>query len=328
MLAPLLFEPVYKDYLWGGERIAEKYHRRAPARCAESWELSDHPHGMSVVESGPLAGKTLRELLETHGEALLGTGVNPARFPLLIKLIDAKDRLSVQVHPNEKTAPLTGGEPKTEMWYVLDGSPGMAVYAGLAPGVTPRLFAGNLQSGEMDAVLSRRQVRRGEVVFIPGGLVHAIDRGCLLYEVQQSSDTTYRLWDWGRVDVSGKPRELHVEQAMKTIDWENRSDPFLAPSPARSLGMNQETELIANDFFIMKSYALREPQHFDTTQRRFGIFFTAGGTACFRWGEDALTVGEGRTVLIPASLGSYHVEPVAGGAADVLYVTLPPDRRR
>lgn len=328
-LTPFLFKPVYKDYIWGGDRIAQKYSRKTPERCAESWELSDHDHGMSVVESGPWGGKTLRELMETHGEVLLGKGLfgkgmSTTRFPLLIKLIDAKDRLSVQVHPNEKTAPATGGDPKTEMWYALDGSPDMAVYAGLATGTTAEVFAEHLKTGEMDSVLCRRDVKPGDIVFIPGGLVHAIDRGCFLLEVQQNSDTTYRLWDWGRVDASGVPRELHIEQAMKTIDW-NEVDPtpFIQPQPTESLGQNSKTTLISNDFFIMESYAIHEVQTFDTQQLRFEILFTAKGKLTVRWDDSFLAVEEGRTVLIPASLGSYHIESASTEAADVLHITMP-----
>ena len=323
MLTPLLFTPIYKDYIWGGERISQKYSRKTTPRCAESWELSDHDHGMSVVESGPWSGKTLRELVERRAESLFGKDRRYSRFPLLIKLIDAKGRLSVQVHPNEKTAPFTGGDPKTEMWYALDGSPGMAVYAGLAEGTTPEIFAEHLRTGKMDSVLRRHELQPGEVVFIPGGLVHAIDCGCFLLEVQQNSDTTYRLWDWKRVDASGNPRELHIEQAMKTIDWEKRENPCVRPSPPRKFGRNLETCLIANDFFVMNSYKIKESQTFDTKQRCFDIFFTTKGKVKIVWDGDFLSVGEGRTVLIPASVGTYRLEPLTEEASEILYVTMP-----
>lgn len=323
MLTPFLFRPVYKDYLWGGQRIAQKYARETPFCCAESWEISDHEHGMSVVESDDGKGKTLHELLEAHGEALLGQGRSAARFPLLVKLIDARDRLSVQVHPNEKTALLTQGDPKTEMWYALDGSPEMAVYAGLADGVTPEIFAEHLQKGEMNAVLHRYVLRPGDVVFIPGGLVHAIDRGSFLLEVQQNSDTTYRLWDWGRVDASGLPRELHVRQAMKSIDWADRRTPLIAPLSGRRLGENSETVLIANDYFIMKSFEIADPLALNTEQRCFEILFLARGDANISCGNHSIVVEQGRTVLIPASVGAYTVEPVSGEPGEVIFITMP-----
>ncbi len=322
-LTPLLFAPVYKEYLWGGDRIARRYDRQTPDRCAESWEISDHDNGMSVAENGPLAGKTLREIVQNQGEELFGAGRGYAKFPLLIKLIDAKDRLSIQVHPNEATALLTGGDPKTEMWIALDGSPEAAVYAGLAQGVTKETFSEHLKSGDPAPVLRRHRFKPGEVIFIPGGLVHAIDCGCFLLEVQQNSDTTYRLWDWGRVEADGKPRELHIEQAMKSIDWQNTNDPRAMPLPSTSMGRNTETVLIANDFFIVKSYSLAETQKFDTRNRCFDVFFTNKGRMRIRWGDEELVIEEGRTILIPAVLGAYQVEPATEVAAEMLYVTVP-----
>ncbi len=319
---PLILKPVYKDYIWGGERIAQRYARQTPARCAESWEISDHDNGMSVVETGPWSGKTLREIVQNHGEELFGVGQTYTKFPLLIKLIDAKDRLSVQVHPNEQTAPLTNGDPKTEMWYALEGSPDAAVYAGLAKGTTPEKFAEHLQSGDMNSVLQRHQLKPGEVIFIPGGLVHAIDRGCFLLEVQQNSDTTYRLWDWGRVEASGKPRELHIEQAMMSINWDNDESPLVPPSPTTEMEQNSETVLIANDFFVMKSYKITDMHLCDTQNRCFDVLFTSKGKIRITWVDGELPVEEGRSVLIPAALGEYLIAPVAG-PADVFCVTMP-----
>jgi mannose-6-phosphate isomerase len=291
--------------------------------CAESWEISDHDNGMSVVETGAFAGQTLREIVQHQGDELFGTGRSYTKFPILIKLIDAKDRLSVQVHPNEKTAPLTGGDPKTEMWVGLDGDADASVYAGLATGTTPDVFGEHIKTGEMDSVLRKHSLKSGEVIFIPGGLVHAIDRGCFLLEVQQNSDTTYRLWDWGRVEANGKPRELHIDQAMRSIDWQNDRNPCVAALPPKMLGKNSEVTLIANDFFVMKSYAMTESQKFDTQNRCFDVLFTAKGAIRIVWGNEELTVDEGRSVLIPAALGMYHIEPLVPGTCETLYVTMP-----
>ncbi len=168
----------------------------------ESWEISVHPKGPTCVARGPLKGKLLSDLFP--------------HFPLLIKVIDAKMKLSVQVHPNETTCKVTGGDPKTEMWCLLeDGS----IYAGLKPGVGPNEINAAIESGEFEKVLVKHQGRAGDTFFIPGGLVHAIDAGTKLYEVQQSSNTTFRLYDWGRVGADGKPRELHIAQSLKAIDY-------------------------------------------------------------------------------------------------------------
>ncbi len=168
----------------------------------ESWEVSAHPTSPSVIADGPMKGRTLAEMKPD--------------FPLLVKVIDAKTRLSVQVHPNERTAPLTGGEPKTEMWCILEAGP---IYAGLRPGTTADDVAAAVKSGRFEEILVRHDTKPFETYFIPGGLVHAIGDGVKLYEVQQSSNTTYRLYDWGRLGRDGRPRELHIAESLKSIDF-------------------------------------------------------------------------------------------------------------
>ncbi len=201
-LYPLTFRPNIHTALWG----------------RESWEISGHPSSPSVVAEGPLAGRTLKELAEDYGSALTGAKAHdPTRFPLLFKVIDARDRLSVQVHPNESTCELTGGEPKTEMWHVLGGRG--PIFAGLKPGTTPAMVEEDVRTGHFEETLVRHDAQEGLTLFIPGGLVHAIGEDVVIYEVQQSSNTTYRLYDWGRVDVNGKSRKLHVAESLKSIDF-------------------------------------------------------------------------------------------------------------
>ena len=183
----LRFEPNIHPALWG----------------QESWEISIHPSAPSVISGG--YAKTGRRLSDVV------TG-----FPLLVKVIDAKKRLSVQVHPNETTCKLTGGDPKTEMWTMLEDG---VIYAGLTPGVGPKDIEEAVRSGRFEDLLVRHEAKKGEAFFIPGGLVHAIGDGALIYEVQQSSDTTFRLYDWNRVGADGKPRELHVEKSLQAIDY-------------------------------------------------------------------------------------------------------------
>ena len=203
-LYPLTFRPNIHTALWG----------------RESWEISGHSSSPSVVAEGPLAGRTLEELAADAHDA--------RRFPLLFKVIDARDRLSVQVHPNESTRELTGGEPKTEMWHVLGGKG--PIFAGLKPGTTPAMVEEDVRTGCFEEALARHDAREGLTLFIPGGLVHAIGEDVRIYEVQQSSNTTYRLYDWGRVGADGKPRQLHVAESLKSID-------FSLPVPAARIAV-------------------------------------------------------------------------------------------
>lgn len=201
-LYPLTFQNNLHTALWG----------------TESWEISGHSSSPSVVADGPLAGCTLEELTNQYGFALTGTKASvEGVFPLLFKVIDAKQRLSVQVHPNEKTRALTGGEPKTEMWRVLGGKG--PIFAGLKSGTTPARVEEDIRTGKFEETLVRHDAHEGLTLFIPGGLVHAIGEDVLIYEVQQSSNTTYRLYDWGRVGADGKPRQLHIEESLKSIDF-------------------------------------------------------------------------------------------------------------
>ncbi|MGN0887320.1 MAG: type I phosphomannose isomerase catalytic subunit [Kiritimatiellia bacterium] len=200
---PLTFKENLHTALWG----------------TESWEVSGHSSSPSMVAEGPFAGRTLEDLTAEYGFALTGTK-SPVEgvFPLLFKVIDAKQRLSVQVHPNEVTKALTGGEPKTEMWRVLGGAG--PIFAGLKPGTTPARVEEDVKTGRFEETLVRHDAREGLTLFIPGGLVHAIGEDVLIYEVQQSSNTTYRLYDWGRVGADGKPRQLHVAESLKSIDFD------------------------------------------------------------------------------------------------------------
>ena len=207
-LYPLTFRPNLHAALWG----------------TESWEISAHSSSPSVVAEGPLAGCALDALAARFGRALVGAKApREGVFPLLFKVIDARRRLSVQVHPNEATRALTGGEPKTEMWHVLGGRG--PIFAGLRPGTTPACIEEDVRTGRFEETLVRHDAREGLTLFIPGGLVHAIGEDVCVYEVQQSSNTTYRLYDWGRVDANGRPRPLHVDASLKSID-------FSLPPPA------------------------------------------------------------------------------------------------
>lgn len=217
--APLTFRPVYQRLVWGGRRL-ERWRSNLPeGPIGESWDLADHERGMSVVADGPLAGQTLNELTRRHGAALVGAGFAGGPFPILVKLIDAADRLSVQVHPDDAIARALGLGPngKTECWFVLED--GGVLYQGTRPGIDRAAFERALAAGTVEASLNRFDVRAGDFFFVAARTVHALGAGCLLYEVQQTSDVTFRVHDWGRVGLDGKPRPLHLQQSLSTIDF-------------------------------------------------------------------------------------------------------------
>ncbi|MEI6809451.1 MAG: type I phosphomannose isomerase catalytic subunit, partial [bacterium] len=224
LIYPLLFQPVYKDYLWGGNRIQKKYGRKIPpGTYAESWEISDRPEGMSVVTNGRFAGRSLGSLVTEFGARLVGDDFAGRRFPLLIKLIDARLRLSVQVHPSDANAAAVKGEPKTEMWYVLDACAGARAFVGLKKAVTGKSFDLAVRTGCLASMLKPVKMETDSAILVPGGTVHSIGEGLLILEVQQNSNTTFRVYDWGRVGQDGKARPLHVAEAKKSIIWAGRS---------------------------------------------------------------------------------------------------------
>ena len=314
MIPPLIFKPVYKDYLWGGGRIAERFGRtEVPLRCAESWEIADRDDGMSVVEGGPFAGRSLFELVHNLDDDLLGKGRKYPSFPILVKLIDAKERLSVQVHPNEENAFLTGGEAKTEMWYVINDpniTSNAAVYAGFKQRCSQKEFRERTSSGlpeDYESLFSRFNANPGDAFYIPGGRVHAIDQGCLLLEVQQNSNTTYRLWDWDRVGVDGKKRELHFEKALCVIDWNDVRNSRLEPTPIKEKNGLYGEQIIQNKYFTIRRYSLNQDVRFGTEQLRFEILFAPDNELTIEYGSEFFQIPMGRTCLVPAALGVYRI---------------------
>lgn len=314
---PLLFKPVYKDYLWGGERIASQFSRpNAPTPCAESWEISAHPDGMGTVENGLFAGKTLEELSAEFGVSILGTHNPDNKFPLLIKLIDAKARLSVQVHPDEVAAERYGGEAKTEMWYILDAPPNAFVCAGLNAGVGPRIFHDALIDKKISPLLRTVSVVPGKSVFIPGGLVHAICEGCLILEVQQNSNTTYRVYDWDRTGVDGKPRPLQIQQALEVIDWHAPELDLQSPIPMKAVSpTNKRERLLRCDFFTLEKYVLCESEPIQPNGNSFRVLFAQNGSIAIQWNEGKMILPNGRSCLVPACMPNYSMSPVDSSAS-------------
>ncbi len=312
---PLTFDPVYKDYIWGGDRILTKFGRRMPPGIyAESWEISTRPEGMSVVADGPLRGATLRSLVEAHGAALLGTRVGPGPFPLLVKLIDSRERLSVQVHPNDATATRHGGEAKTEMWHVLDAAPGAQVFAGFKPGTGRQDLETAIRNARFEDVLATVPVSAGDTVFIPGGRVHALDAGLLILEVQQNSNTTYRLYDWGRVGHDGRPRETHVAQALRVIDWEDTGSPKTPARPLPCTAPNGLELLVESPYFRIERLALRGPHDEQEDPGGFRVLFVASGALRLEWPGGASRAAAGTSILVPAALRGLRLAPESGSA--------------
>ncbi|MBP7275275.1 MAG: class I mannose-6-phosphate isomerase [Kiritimatiellae bacterium] len=323
MLEPLTFAPVYKEYVWGGQRIPRVYHRAgAPEICAESWEISAHPDGMSVVDVGPLRGRTLASLVDDFGVQLLGTHPAPGKFPLLLKIIDARDRLSVQVHPNDEDAQRYGGEAKNEAWHILEADPGAIIFAGMKPGTRRSDFEEAIRHTRIDRLLSEVPVRNGDSVVIPGGLVHALDSGLMIYEIQQSSNTTYRIYDWGRVGHDGKPRETHVAQALRVIAWRDQTAAVSQPVPVPAEPGVARFHHVETPYFRMDRIALGAPHRIAHGGGSFHAIFCASGALRIAFAGHARELPLGASALIPAALTDFTLEPVASGT-EVLLVWVP-----
>ena len=226
----LQFKPIYQERVWGGRMLESFLGRKVPgtAPIGESWEIVDRPEAQSVVSGGPWAGRTLHEIMTEYPAAIMGPAWPKHRpFPILVKWLDCRDRLSVQVHPPAGIAPQLGGEPKTENWYFARTDPGAKVYAGLRPGVTRASFEQAIGAGTVDHCLDHLPVHEGDSLLIPSGTMHAIDAGNMILDIQQNSDTTYRVYDWGRLGLDGKPRTLHVRESLESLSANTAPAPRL-----------------------------------------------------------------------------------------------------
>jgi mannose-6-phosphate isomerase len=230
MTAFLRFEPIFQERVWGGRVLETKLGRKlpGPAPYGESWEIVDRPEAQSRIVGGADAGKTLRHVIEERAAEVMGPRWPATRaFPILVKWLDCRERLSLQVHPPAAVAGKLGGEPKTENWYIAEAEPGAAVLAGMRDGVTVDEFARSLKDNTAEKLVRRLETRAGDSLLIHSGVIHAIDGGNLILEIQQNSDTTYRVYDWGRVGLDGKPRALHVEQSIESVRANTAGTPEL-----------------------------------------------------------------------------------------------------
>lgn len=309
------FEPILKSTLWGGEKIVPfKRISSAQTSVGESWELSGVKGDESVVAEGPEAGTTLPGLIDRHGAQLLGKA-NFERFgrefPLLVKFIDARQDLSIQVHPNDALAwERHRSKGKTEMWYVIDADAGARLRSGFAKKVTPEQYEASVADNTITDLLQEYEINRGDLFFLPAGRVHSIGAGAFIAEIQQTSDITYRIYDFNRRDAQGNTRELHTEQAKGAIDYTVLPDYRTQYEQA----VNREVELVSCPYFSTSLCELTEPLTLDLTALDsfvVAICVAGSGTLTDDSGR-TLPVHEGETVLVPASVRSLRMTPDGG----------------
>jgi len=307
-LYPLTFQPLFKRYLWGGRRLGSVLCKPIGEGddYAESWEIADHASGQSVVAGGPLAGATLHELVASRGHELLGRHHPQTRFPLIFKFLDCQRDLSVQVHPSDAAAALLVPPDlgKTEAWVILDAQPGSRIYAGLKAGCDRASLAAAIAAGRTEECLHWFEPRRGECIFIPAGTVHALGAGLLVAEIQQASDTTYRLYDWGRVDAQGKPRALHIDQGLAAIDFSTGQTKPQQPEPA---GQSHVERLVNCEKFVLDRWTVDSDKEVGGDDR-FHILSVLEGELALG-DQQPTTLEKGQTAVIPACLPAVAMSP-------------------
>ncbi|MGD0839019.1 MAG: type I phosphomannose isomerase catalytic subunit [Polyangia bacterium] len=304
---PLVFAPVYQPLVWGGRRLTKWGRSLPPGPIGEAWELADHDRGMSVVAQGPLAGRRLRELVTSAGAALVGGGFAGGEFPLMVKLIDASLRLSVQVHPDAALARKlgVGGHGKSECWVFLED--GGEVYQGTRPGIDRQTFERALGECLVQDTLNRFTARKGDVFFLPARTVHALGEGCLLYEVQQTSDVTFRVYDWDRMGLDGKPRVLHVAECLETIDFSPREFGPQRQRPWQALGgLGRERELVSCPHFVVREQWI-EGRLAQSSQGRCLVVTCLAGHGQLATPAGQVTLSPLATVLVPADAATWTV---------------------
>lgn len=320
MSYPLLMQAPVKDYIWGGTKLREKYNKASDAeRLAESWELSCHRDGPSVIANGPARGMTLEQYIREEGRELLGSKARSfENFPIMIKLIDARDNLSVQVHPDNEYALKNEGEyGKTEMWYIIDAEPGAELLYGVERKITARELSDSLQNGTITDLCHHAPVKKGDVFFIPAGTIHAIGRGILLAEVQQNSNTTYRLYDYGRLGNDGRPRQLHVKQGSEVCSLEPL--PLKDKRETVRLSDTCSGELLAScDYFTTYSVNVNGSAGLAADDSSFQTFTVLEGAITLSAGDTSLEMAAGQTVFLPAGMGSYSLS----GEGHLIFTTL------
>lgn len=309
-MKPLTFHPLLKRIRWGGRRLGSMLHKQIgpEADYAESWEIADHGGDQTIVSRGDFDGLSLSELVIQQNVPLLGRHAGRNQFPLLVKFLDAADVLSVQVHPDDRQArkfdPTENG--KTEAWVILDAQSNSEIFVGLKSGVTAKDMTTALQDGTVEQLLHRIQVRPGDCVFVPAGTVHAIGEGVLLAEIQQSSDLTFRLYDWGRLGADGQPRQLHLKEALHCIDFDR--GPVAPIQPVLLSSDHDHEELVRSSEFVLQRHRSSRP--FSLRQDdACHVLMVLAGSGTLQAGEDELNLALGQTVLLPANRDHVVITP-------------------
>ena len=322
---PLLFTPLYKEKIWGNGRIRTHLGRPLPAgsKIGESWEISDCGADQSIIASGPLSGMTLSRVADEAHDTLIGPADQAGGFPLLCKFIDAADRLSVQVHPSDNDARLNGWgtRGKAECWFVVDAGPSAHCIAGFNRDTTREEIRSALAEGSLATLLASVPISRGDVLLIPAGTVHAILGDSLLYEVEEMSDTTLRLYDWGRVDATGKPRALHIRDALAVVDTVAAGNRPLPPVTFETAGCRHSYRTACRHFAIEQYSFYRDAEIAVPGRRSFRIVTVVGGGLHLRYSGGKADLPLGCTALLPAIMGEVHAVGSAG--SDILVSWVP-----
>ena len=322
-LYPLKFTPICKDKIWGGNKLNELLNKKYPElpNCGESWEISGIQDEVSVVSNGFLKGNNLEELIEVYMGDLVGEKVYEKfgiEFPLLVKFIEANDNLSIQVHPNDELSmERHDAYGKTEMWYVVQADPGAKLISGFNRKIDKEGYLKYFKNGQLEEILNYEEVRVGDVFFIPAGRVHAIGKGIVVAEIQQTSDVTYRIYDFNRVDDQGHPRELHTDLAVDAIDYRfeknYRTDYKSVDDSSVKL---VECEYFTTNFLTLSTSVERDFTDLDT----FVIYTCLEGPYNLSWEDQSIVVEKGESVLVPALINNFVLSVVNGGTAKLLEV--------
>ena len=324
-LYPLKFHPIFKEKLWGGSKLRDLLHKdfgNLP-NCGESWEISGVEGNVSVVENGPLEGKSLKNLIQEYRGALLGDSVYNSfgdDFPLLIKFIDANDDLSIQVHPDDKLAlERHNSKGKTEMWYIMQSDTDSTLISGFNRSTNHNEYLEFLKSGRLTELLNVEKVTKGDVFYLPAGRVHTIGKGLLLAEIQQTSDVTYRIYDFDRIDKNGHKRELHTEEALDALDFQFHSDYKTSYDPPH----DSNEKIVLGEYFETAIHHISRLDNLELNDPSFSILIAVEGSSKLSYGNDSIVFDKGQTILIPACINNITIESTSEEGITFLETHIP-----